>query len=38
MQRKEPRDIRDFQRQRLYDAENRVAEGGVWDSLAAAQS
>jgi hypothetical protein len=36
-QRKEPRDIRDFQRQRLYDAEHRVPEGRVWDSLVAAQ-
>jgi hypothetical protein len=37
MQRREPRDIRDFQRQRLYAAERRVSEGGSWDSLVAAQ-
>ena len=29
MQRKEPRNIHDFQRQRLYDAENRVPKGCV---------
>jgi hypothetical protein len=38
MQRREPGDIRDFQRKRLYAAENRVSEGLRWDSLAAAQS
>jgi hypothetical protein len=37
MNRKEPRDSRDVQRQRLYDAENRVSEGRAWDSLVAAQ-
>jgi hypothetical protein len=37
MQRKEPRDSRDVQRQRLYGAENRVSEGIRWDSLVAAQ-
>jgi putative metallohydrolase (TIGR04338 family) len=37
MQRKEPRDSRDVQRQRLYNAENRVPEGLRWDSLLAAQ-
>jgi hypothetical protein len=37
MQRKEPRDSRDFQRKRLYAAENRVSEGRLWDSLVAAQ-
>jgi hypothetical protein len=37
MQRPEPRHVRDVQRQRLYDAENHVSEGRVWDSLAAAQ-
>jgi hypothetical protein len=31
------KDIRDFQRKRLYDAENRVSEGPVRDSLVAAQ-
>ena len=38
MYRREPRDLRDVQRTRLYDAENRVSEGLVWDSLAGAQS
>jgi putative metallohydrolase (TIGR04338 family) len=38
MQRKEPRDRRDFQRQRLYNAENRVSDGPRWDSLLAAQA
>ena len=38
MQRKEPRGNRDVQRQRLYDAEHRISEGRVWDSLVAAQS
>jgi putative metallohydrolase (TIGR04338 family) len=37
MQRKESRDSRDVQRKRLYDAENHVFEGRVWDSLLAAQ-
>jgi hypothetical protein len=38
MQRREPWDIRDVQRKRLYDAENRVSEGRVWNSLVAAQT
>src|SRR5918996_5967434 len=37
MQRKEPGDTRDVQRTRLYEAENCVSEGLVWDSLMAAQ-
>jgi putative metallohydrolase (TIGR04338 family) len=37
MYRKERRDIRDVQRQRLYDAERCISEGLVWDSLMAAQ-
>lgn len=38
MSRREPRDIRDGQRQRLYDAERGISEGRVWDSLVAAQA
>jgi hypothetical protein len=38
MQRKDQRRVRDVQRQRLYDAEHRVSEGRVWDSLVAAQA
>ena len=37
MPRKEPRDTRDVQRTRLYEAENCLSEGLVWDSLMAAQ-
>jgi putative metallohydrolase (TIGR04338 family) len=37
MYRREPSDIRDGQRQRLYDAERAISEGLVWDSLVAAQ-